>query len=159
MAIPQQLLSTTALQHMSDWSLIELRENAYLYVDQGRLQETIRFLSFLFFRTTYIHARDRNKRYLLRVVWKRINAYYQQYFCDIASDILKLAQDATDTEWAMDLVTISEKVADQLRAELPEEFEMAQNFGKADLIVGMLLEDQIILSEKNLETVASLLRV
>jgi hypothetical protein len=159
MSVPQRLLSTTALVAMPQWSLLELREHAFLFIDQGRPQDAIRFLCHIFFNTAYELAREAKKIYLFKVVWKKTEAYYQQYFCDIASDILKLAQDATDAEWADDLVKISDTIVDQLRPELTEELLLAQDFGKASVIAQMVCDGTASLSPINLMTIAECLRV
>jgi hypothetical protein len=160
MSVPQRLLSTTAVATTPQWSLLELREYAFLYIDQGRPQDAIRFLCHVFFHTPYEHARESRKIYLVKVVWNKTEAYYHQYFCDTASNILKLAQEATDAEWANDnLVKLSDTIIDQLKPELTEELLLAKNFGKASVIAQMVLDGTAALSEMNLKSIAECLRV
>jgi hypothetical protein len=156
MSVPQ-LLSTTSLISQPNLTLVELRACAVGYVTQGRAKEAISFLSYLFFETGFSTEPDSKKQYLLKSVWRIIARYYTVYFEYEVEESITAVQDATDAEWAHDLVDLSREIAEDTKAALIQKFELAVNLGKAAATAELLYTGSTAINEVSMEELAKLL--
>jgi len=149
MSLPE-LLSTTGLSTSETYTLVEVRRNAFNLIEEGRIIDSLYYLSYILFSTNLAEKSAAIRQGLLRIVWKRIELHAEDCFNSAVDSMLEFVRDAADNEWLFDTIDLAKSAGSHAASDLLQERKYAIEFGKCGALIEMMYARNGELSESTL---------